>query len=187
MRRILLKSFPVCVRHFNCSNTLKPISTKLLVLPLSSTQSNFKFFSSDNNFSNPNPNGKALISSNEKTLISSKDNSSDIEDVSNEEFSAMLEKFYEEDDNEEQIPTIMEAILRRKISGKHEETDDELLETLKRENLSNNVGDEDEDSELDGSGSDEDSNSDSDLDGSGGDLQNARSYWEKKLKETDKI
>ncbi|KAF5185605.1 hypothetical protein FRX31_024811 [Thalictrum thalictroides] len=161
MRRILLRCYPLCVRHFHSSNTFKPISTKLLVLPLTSTQSNFKFFSSDNDHSYPNPNEKALISSTQRLK-----DSSDIEDVSNEDFFGMLENFYqEEDENEEAIPKIMEAILKRRLSGKHEDTDDELLDDLKRKNSLKNVRDEDCVSELDGSGTDEE----------GGDLQSENS------------
>lgn len=41
----------------------------------------------------------------------------------------MIGKYYEGD--EEVLPSIMEAVLKRRLSGKHEQTDDELMEKLK--------------------------------------------------------
>ncbi|XP_044476373.1 uncharacterized protein LOC123203940 [Mangifera indica] len=46
----------------------------------------------------------------------------DVEDVSNEELKRRIDKFFEGD--EEAIPSIFEAILRRKLAGKHEESDE---------------------------------------------------------------
>lgn len=48
------------------------------------------------------------------------------EDVSNEELKRRIEKYFEGD--EEAIPSIFEAILKRKLAGKHDESDDELME-----------------------------------------------------------
>lgn len=45
----------------------------------------------------------------------------------------MMNKYFKGD--EEVLPAIMEAILRRKLSGKHEETDDELMEELRMKPL----------------------------------------------------
>ncbi|TKY59788.1 37S ribosomal protein S24 [Spatholobus suberectus] len=50
------------------------------------------------------------------------------DDVDNKELKARVESYFK---GEEQVlPSIMEAILQRKLSGKHEETDDELMEEL---------------------------------------------------------
>ncbi|KAF9620467.1 hypothetical protein IFM89_012644 [Coptis chinensis] len=45
------------------------------------------------------------------------------------DFKAMIEKYYEED-HEESIPLIYEAILRRKLLKKHEDSDNELMEEI---------------------------------------------------------
>lgn len=53
------------------------------------------------------------------------------EDVSNADLKKMLEKYFKGD--MEILPTIGEAILKRKLSGKHEETDDELMEEFRHQ------------------------------------------------------
>ncbi|RDX71316.1 hypothetical protein CR513_49354 [Mucuna pruriens] len=50
------------------------------------------------------------------------------DDIDNKELKARIEKYFKGD--EQALPSIMEAILQRKLSGKHEETDDELMEEL---------------------------------------------------------
>lgn len=44
-----------------------------------------------------------------------------------------IEKYFKGD--EEALPDILEAILQRKLAGKHEETDDELMEELRMQPL----------------------------------------------------
>ncbi|CAA7410445.1 unnamed protein product [Spirodela intermedia] len=44
-----------------------------------------------------------------------------------------IEKYFKGD--EEALPSIMEAIMRRKLTGKHEETDDEMMEDLRMKPL----------------------------------------------------
>ncbi|MFQ6666230.1 hypothetical protein Gotur_032665 [Gossypium turneri] len=51
-----------------------------------------------------------------------------VEDVSNKELKTRIKKYFEGD--EEALPSVLEAILRRKLTGKHEETDDELMDEL---------------------------------------------------------
>jgi small subunit ribosomal protein S35 len=46
-----------------------------------------------------------------------------------------IEKYFKGD--EEALPSILEAILQRKLAGKHEETDDELMEELRMKPLDN--------------------------------------------------
>ncbi|KAK9278406.1 hypothetical protein L1049_027971 [Liquidambar formosana] len=50
------------------------------------------------------------------------------EDISNKELKLRIEKYFE--GNEEALPSILEAILTRKLTGKHEDTDDELMDEL---------------------------------------------------------
>lgn len=49
--------------------------------------------------------------------------------------------------DEQVLPSIMEAILQRKLSGKHEETDDELMEEFRARPL-DNVEDQDFESDF---------------------------------------
>ncbi|KAK1576914.1 hypothetical protein Q3G72_017450 [Acer saccharum] len=53
----------------------------------------------------------------------------EFDDVSNEELKKRIDKYLEGD--EEAIPSIFEAILSRKLAGKHDESDDELLEEIR--------------------------------------------------------
>lgn len=59
----------------------------------------------------------------------------------------MIGKYYEGD--EEVLPSIMEAVLKRRISGKHEQTDDELMEKLKNLPMQE-ANDKEFDSDFDG-------------------------------------
>ncbi|XP_008809168.2 uncharacterized protein LOC103720963 [Phoenix dactylifera] len=93
-----------------------------------------------------------------------------VEDVSNKELKQLIEKYYEVDD-EELLPQIMEAILKRQLSGKHEETDDELMEELRMKPLTD-VKDREFESDFE-----EMHDTDEDIQ----DLYNARQYVEKKL------
>lgn len=52
----------------------------------------------------------------------------DVKNVSNKELKMSIEKYFKGD--EEALPSILEAILHRKLAGKHAETDDELTEEL---------------------------------------------------------
>ncbi|KAK8680117.1 hypothetical protein V6N13_109071 [Hibiscus sabdariffa] len=52
----------------------------------------------------------------------------DGDDVSKEELKMRIQKFYDGDDDA--IPSIFEGILKRKLSGKHEESDDELMREI---------------------------------------------------------
>ncbi|XVF53866.1 hypothetical protein PTKIN_Ptkin05aG0133700 [Pterospermum kingtungense] len=51
------------------------------------------------------------------------------DDVSNEELKKRIQKFF--DGDEDAIPSIFEGILKRKLSGKHEESDDELMKEIR--------------------------------------------------------
>ncbi|KAK6261379.1 hypothetical protein QUC31_007195 [Theobroma cacao] len=51
------------------------------------------------------------------------------DDVSNEELKMRIQRYF--DGDEEAIPSIFEGILKRKLSGKHEESDDELMKEIR--------------------------------------------------------
>ncbi|KOM25041.1 hypothetical protein LR48_Vigan46s000300 [Vigna angularis] len=57
------------------------------------------------------------------------------DDVDNKELKRRIDIYMKGD--EEVLPSIMEAILQRKLSGKHEETDDELMDELRMRPLDN--------------------------------------------------
>lgn len=85
-----------------------------------------RFFSSETGPSDQNPE-----SSPESISVQSqaKDASLDVQDVDNKELKKRIEQYFKGD--EEALPSILEAILARKISGKHEDTDDELMDELR--------------------------------------------------------
>ncbi|KAI3515662.1 hypothetical protein L1887_14563 [Cichorium endivia] len=117
-------------------------------------------YSKSSSFSAHNPNYKSpsLVSFASHNLYTSKSESpsenptthqsenktqneitADAEDVSSEDLKTQIDKFYKGDF--EAIPTIFESILKRKLSGKHEESDDELMNEF-REYQTNEVSDE---------------------------------------------
>ncbi|XP_057492151.1 uncharacterized protein LOC130777745 [Actinidia eriantha] len=91
---------------------------------------------------NPNPDETNLAPQSQKT----RDVTADIEDVSNKELKLRIEKYFKGDD-EEALPSILEAILARKLAGKHEETDDELVDELQMKPL-NDVKDKEFESDF---------------------------------------
>lgn len=103
-------------------------------------------------------------------MPSSSDDNDDIpSDVSTEELTHRIGKYLEGD--VEALPSIFEAILARKLSGKHEDSDDELMEKFRSKTqhdaehrITGSDGDEQIDSDEDSSDLDEDmSDSDEEL------------------------
>jgi small subunit ribosomal protein S35 len=84
----------------------------------------------------------------------------------------MIEKYF--DGDEEALEDVMEALIRRRVTGKHDESDAELLEELKNKPVGD-IPDEEFDEALK-AGSEEDSDEDY-----SGDLCNARDMVIKKL------
>ncbi|CAK8534795.1 unnamed protein product [Lathyrus sativus] len=79
-----------------------------------SSPSRFRLFSSDEKASQP---------------PSIKDTAPvEIEDVDNKELKSQIDKYLKGD--EQMLPSILEAIMQRELSGKHEDTDNELMEEL---------------------------------------------------------
>ena len=85
------------------------------------------------------------------------------------ELKARIEKYFKGD--EEALPSILEAILQRKLTGKHEETDDELVDELRMKPL-DDVKDKEFESDFE-----EMHETDEEID----DLYNARDIVEKKM------
>ncbi|XP_071742477.1 uncharacterized protein [Rutidosis leptorrhynchoides] len=65
------------------------------------------------------------------------------EDVTSAKLKTQIDKFYQGDIDA--IPTIFESILKRKLAGKHDESDDELMNEF-RQGQPSEVGDEESDS-----------------------------------------
>ncbi|BFG33112.1 hypothetical protein CerSpe_193860 [Prunus speciosa] len=79
------------------------------------------------------------------------------DDVSNEELKMQIDKYFRGD--EEAIPSIFEAILKRKLTGKHEEDDKKLMEEIPGKRQEEPLSDIDDEQETK---SDFDEGSDSD-------------------------
>ncbi|KAB2009483.1 hypothetical protein ES319_D10G169400v1 [Gossypium barbadense] len=91
------------------------------------TRSRLRFYSSESD----SPVEKKLdpvIESASLAKAHVKDVALPVEDVSSKELKTRIKKYFEGD--EEALPSVLEAILRRKLAGKHEETDDELMDEL---------------------------------------------------------
>ncbi|KAF5730338.1 hypothetical protein HS088_TW20G00711 [Tripterygium wilfordii] len=105
----------------------------------------------------PSPSLVRLAGSNRSRLrlFSSKSNSpsNDVDDVDSQELKRRIDKFYEGD--ADAVPSIFEAILKRKLSGKHEDSDDELVKELQERLPITEADDEETDSDTDSSETDE--------------------------------
>ncbi|XAR71653.1 hypothetical protein NMG60_11018028 [Bertholletia excelsa] len=136
-RRFL--SPPISQLNPNCKSPL-------LYSSCSSSLRLWRHFSSErekeSSAENPNSNERTSAPQPENT----KEISVKVEDVSNKELKTRIEKYFKDGD-EEALPSIVEAILARRLTGKHEETDDELMEQLQMEPL-DNVDDEDFESDF---------------------------------------
>ncbi|XP_042491114.1 uncharacterized protein LOC122070927 [Macadamia integrifolia] len=155
MRRSLLRFAPHYARNLLSPSTFRPnpISPAITI---TSTPWKLRFFSSENDSSNESrPQRKQVPLDNE--------------DISNKEFKDRIERYFNGD--EEAIPSIFEAILKRKLLGKHEETDDELIEEIRQQPI-DDVKDKEFESDF------EELSTDEEIDN----LDNARQYVvEKKL------
>ncbi|KAL8245781.1 hypothetical protein R6Q59_006997 [Mikania micrantha] len=58
------------------------------------------------------------------------DNPADVDDVSSEDLKNQIDKFYMGD--YEAIPAIFESILKRKLAGTHQDSDDELMNEFRK-------------------------------------------------------
>lgn len=64
------------------------------------------------------------------------------------ELKTRIEKYFNEG-NEDALPGVIEALLKRRLVDKHEETDDELMETIENLPFQDDVKDEDFESDFD--------------------------------------
>lgn len=135
----------------NVCGTRGSCADQSLVSSLSSLSYSLKFatpFSSESDSTkNPNPNPKpntnpnpdsnpesGLVEDNLASQVQKKiDTSVAVADVNNKELKIRIDKYFKGD--EEALPSILESILSRKLAGKHEETDDELIDELQMKPL----------------------------------------------------
>ncbi|CAK7349682.1 unnamed protein product [Dovyalis caffra] len=131
MRRSLLRNASLCTRYL-----LHPSPHPNPTIPNSfraslaaSSRPTLRFYSDSSNKTPPDsvPESSALAE------LTKKDDSVEVRDVSNKELREMMDIYFKGDD--EVLPDIMEAVLLRRLSGKHEETDEELLEELRMKPL----------------------------------------------------
>lgn len=150
MRRALC----LCSRNFNLSQYFKSnpsyfnSSSKIIHPPvISHFPSNLRFFSSSEN-DEKNQNTPEPIPQPETSLTESteKEVPLNVEDVNNKELKLRIEEYFSKG-NEEVLPSIFEAILKRKLTRKHEHTDDELLEEMQMKPL-DDVNDEEYESDF---------------------------------------
>lgn len=106
--------------------------------------SRIRFFSSENGTqgSDPNPESESGVALPEQK----KAGAAEVEDVDNKELKMQIED-YLHNLNEETLPVVFESVLKRRLSEKHEETDDELLDEFYHEPLEN-VSNEDFESDF---------------------------------------
>ncbi|CAK9329967.1 unnamed protein product [Citrullus colocynthis] len=131
MKWILLRNLSLRARNHLLHS---PAYTANAFSPLSLSApatSRFRLFSSDND----SPPKEDSQTAPEANLVSTqkKEISLDVQDVSNKELKMRIDKYFKGD--EEALPSILEAILQRKLVGKHEDTDDELVEELRMKPL----------------------------------------------------
>ncbi|XP_052483162.1 uncharacterized protein LOC105783908 [Gossypium raimondii] len=128
MKRVLFRGISLTTRNFLHSYTKTNQNPVPSFTPLAaSTRSRLRFFSSESDSSvekKPDP----VLESASVAEAHVKDVALPVEDVSNKELKTRIKKYFEGD--EEALPSVLEAILRRKLVGKHEETDDELMDEL---------------------------------------------------------
>ncbi|KAB1212496.1 hypothetical protein CJ030_MR5G001030 [Morella rubra] len=162
MKRCVLRNLTLYT-----SNLLKSPNPGPSLTPLAApSRPRLRFYSSENHSSGENPSAAT-----DTSLASpqNKETSIAVEDVGNKELKTRIEKYFKGD--EEALPSILEAILQRRLTKKHEETDDELMEELRMKPL-DNVNDKEFESDFE-----EMHDTDEEID----DLYNARDLVMKKM------
>lgn len=79
-------------------------------------------------FTSKSSNQPPAGSNSDHTPDSNNNNLQDEDDISNKALKKQIDRFFEGD--EEAFPSIFEAILKRKLAGKSEESDEELMNEL---------------------------------------------------------
>ncbi|CAA7051361.1 unnamed protein product [Microthlaspi erraticum] len=147
MRGALFRNASLCARRLIISPRIThqscPTNVPFLAPIAAPVPPRLRFFSSESDSSGENPIAAAPESSpaesfDKKDLV--------VEDVGNKELKARIEKYFNEG-NEDALPGVIEALLKRRLADKHEETDDELMESLENQPFQD-VKDEDFESDM---------------------------------------
>ncbi|KAL6134119.1 hypothetical protein ACLB2K_066352 [Fragaria x ananassa] len=130
MRRTLLTNLSLyACNRLTTSNPSPSLATS--TTRLFSSDENESSSPNDSSPEKPNPSPESTL-----TQILKKDSSVQLQDITNKEMKTRMEE-YLKDGKEEALPSILEAILQRKLAGKHEDTDDELVDDLQMQPLDN--------------------------------------------------
>lgn len=105
-----------------------------------------RFSSSSGNEDLPSTNKPDISSQTDETSLTQPNNTRlppEIEDVGTKELKEMLRDYFNTN-NQDVLPNIIEAILKRKLIGKHNDTDDEIMEDIRMSRLEpvDNIDDE---------------------------------------------
>ncbi|KAL3512221.1 hypothetical protein ACH5RR_024938 [Cinchona calisaya] len=137
---------------------------------LTSLSSKLRFFSNDSSNENPDPNPSPQPENQLPQQPENKEATLDVQDVDNKELKLRIDEYFNKGD-EEALPSILEAILQRGLTGKHEETDDEVISELQMQPI-DDVKDEEFESDFE-----EAYETDEEI----GDLYNARDIVTKRM------
>ncbi|OMO73277.1 hypothetical protein COLO4_27184 [Corchorus olitorius] len=128
MRRALLRNISLTTRSLVRSYTetnQKPVHS--LTQLAASSRSRLRFFSSESDSPDDlKPEPVSVSTSLAQAQV--KDVASEVEDVSTKELKDRIDKYINGD--EEALPGVLEAILKRRLLNKHEESDDELMDKV---------------------------------------------------------
>ncbi|KAF3438597.1 hypothetical protein FNV43_RR21360 [Rhamnella rubrinervis] len=136
MKRTLLANISLFARNRLLSPPPCNSSPSSSLIPLAASippKLSLRLYSSENESSKNESSNEAAYPVPETSLTKPEKNDVAIDDVSNKELNIRIKKYFKGD--EEALPSIMEAILQRKLAGKHEETDDEMMEDLQMQPL----------------------------------------------------
>ncbi|KFK39162.1 hypothetical protein AALP_AA3G208300 [Arabis alpina] len=164
MRGALFRNVSLCARRVVISprvtNQSSSVNVPFLAPIAAPFPLKFRLFSSESDSSGENP-----------TSAPEEKKDLGVEDVGNKELKSRIEKYFNEG-NEDALPGVIEALLQRRLVDKHEETDDELLETIENLPFQDDVKDEDFESDFEEAHSTDDELQD---------LYSTRDYVEKKM------
>ncbi|XP_019153656.1 PREDICTED: uncharacterized protein LOC109150196 [Ipomoea nil] len=127
MKRSISRAISLCSRNVYpiLPTNQTPIRFPSLRPPPSSILMHYRFFTSEN----PNPNCPIPELEPEQFERVADTDCNDSQDLSNEALKKRIERLIEGDG--EAIPEIFEVILKRKLSGKSEEADEELMKDIR--------------------------------------------------------
>ncbi|KAL2462124.1 Ribosomal protein S24/S35 [Abeliophyllum distichum] len=160
MRGALLRNLSLYTRNLRFSPNLIPnpvvvnndctnfITSNAPII--SCFSSRIRYFSSENDASKETAESNQASRPESESSVTEpeekKQVTAEVQDVTNKELKVQIEDYFK-NANEEALPLILESILKRRLSDKHEDTDDELVEELQMQPI-DNVKDQDFESDF---------------------------------------